>query len=159
MSCEEEDTQGGSDIGVVESAKEKQRREEADIESGMDLLWTQSGQRKKKRRLLRGQLSSRPRRNRRSSVKKEEEDCKQRKSIDESQSIQITTTSDFIKQNRENIKTGWGGYFGVPVPVVAATIFLNLANMEDFVLSKIVRGKTEEGTSKNGVHTRYGSRT
>ena len=56
MPSEQEDTQSGGNIGVVEGAEEEQRWKQADVESGMDLLGTQIGQRKKKSGLFRGQL-------------------------------------------------------------------------------------------------------
>jgi hypothetical protein len=45
MSCKQEDTQSGGNIGIVESAEEEQRRKKADVESRVDLLRTQIGQR------------------------------------------------------------------------------------------------------------------
>jgi hypothetical protein len=67
-------------------------------------------------------------------VKKKEEYSKKRKTVDKSQSIQITASSDFIKKEGENIETRWSRYFGVPVPVVTTTVLLNLTDVEDLIL-------------------------
>ena len=157
MPSEQEDTQSRGNIGVVEGAEEEQRWKQADVESGMDLLGTQIGQRKKKSRLFRGQLLQRTRRDRRSSVKQKEKDGEEGKSVDESQSIQVTAAGDLIEQNRENIKTRWSCYFGIPVPVVATTVFLDLTDVEDLILKYLVSWLNKAGFVAG--HTRYGSRT
>jgi hypothetical protein len=71
-------------------------------------------------------------------VKKKEKYSKKRETVDKSQCIQITASSDFIEKEGENIKTGWSRYLGVPVPVVATTILLNLTDMEDLILESLV---------------------
>jgi hypothetical protein len=53
VSRKQEDAQSRSNIGVVEGAEEEQRRKQADVESGVDLLGTQIAQWEKKSRLLR----------------------------------------------------------------------------------------------------------
>jgi hypothetical protein len=61
MPCKQENTQSGGDISVVEGAEEEQRWEQAYVESRVNLLGTQIGQRKKKSRLLAWQLLCRSR--------------------------------------------------------------------------------------------------
>lgn len=109
----------------------------------MNLLWTQSGRRQEESRFLARKLFPRARRDGRSSVKKEEKDGKEGKSVHESQSIQITSSGDFIEEDRKNIKSRWSCYFWVPVPVVSITILLDLADMENFVLDVLDRGQRQ----------------
>ena len=90
-------------------------------------------------------------------MKQKEEDSEKRKSVDGSQSIQVTAAGDLIKQNRENIKTRWSCYFGIPVPVVATTVFLDLTDVEDLILKYLVSWLNKAGFVAG--HTRYGSRT
>ena len=90
-------------------------------------------------------------------MKKEEKDGEKGKSVDESQSIQVTSASDFIENEREDIETRWSCYFGIPVPVVATTVLLDLADMEDLILNYLVSWVSGEGFVAG--HTRYGSRT
>ena len=71
-------------------------------------------------------------------MKQKEKDGEEGESVDESQSIQVTAAGDLIKQNRENIKTRWSCYFGIPVPVVTTTVLLNLADVEDLILKYLV---------------------
>jgi hypothetical protein len=134
MPCKQENTQSGGDIGIIEGTEEEQRRKEADVESRVDLLRTQIGQRKKKSRLLAWQLLCRTRWHRRSSVKKKEKDGEKGKSVDSPQSIQVTAASDFIEEDGDNIKTRWSCYFWIPVPVVTTTVFLDLTDVENLIL-------------------------
>jgi len=90
-------------------------------------------------------------------VKKEEKDGEEGKSVDESQSIQVTSASDFIKNEGQDIKTRGSRYFGIPVPVVSTTVLLDLADMEDLILNYLVSWLSGEGFVAG--HTRYGSRT
>jgi hypothetical protein len=135
MPCKQENTQSGGDIGVVEGAEKEQRWKQADVESRVDLLGTQIGQRKKKSRLLAWQLLCRTRWHGRSSVQKKEKDGEKGKSIDSPQSIQVTAASDFIKKDGESIKTRWSRYFWIPVPVITTTVFLDLTDVEDLILN------------------------
>ena len=68
-------------------------------------------------------------------MQKKEKDGEKGKSIDSPQSIQVTAASDFIEKDGESIKARWSGYFRIPVPVVATTVFLDLSDVEDLILN------------------------
>lgn len=68
-------------------------------------------------------------------MKQKEKDGEKGESVDESQSIEVTAAGDLIKQDRENIKTRRSCYFRIPVPVVAATVLLDLTDVEDLILN------------------------
>lgn len=91
-------------------------------------------------------------------MKEKEKDGKETQYIDESQSIQVTPSSNFIENDGKEIactrlvkraqvagfhslQSRRSGDLGIPVPIIASTILLNLANMEYFILSGL--GKLE----------------
>lgn len=102
VSQEQQNTQSRSDVGVIKSAEKEQRRKQTDVECCMNLLRTEALQRKD------GGFIGRPlcfgaRRNRGSGVKGEEKDGKKREGVYSPQSIQITSSSDFVEEDRKKI--------------------------------------------------------